>query len=100
MSNSAMHLAETSAVEIVEGLDDFFLAVHYERAVSHDGLVDRFAAQQHQYRIGIGFDFYAAALPVELYQLAFTHDLATVDQHRAVQHDQRQRVACLGIEAG
>lgn len=53
-SRSIVHPAKTPRVEIVEGLVDFLLAVHHERAMANDGFVDRLATEQQHNGIVIG----------------------------------------------
>ena len=92
--------AGMAAAEVLQRLLDFLVAVHDERAVADHGLVDRFSRQPQQRGVVVGFQVHAVRRAVHVHQLAGAGNLLSVDQHRAVQHHQRQRVAGLGRKLG
>ena len=73
---------------------DLRFAVHHERPVADDRLVDRLAAQDQQRRVGVGLDR-RSRVPARSSSTSCASRATSraVDQHRAVQHDQRERVA-------
>src|SRR6187402_173170 len=93
------HLAEAATVEVVDSLADFSLTGHDEWAIADHRFVDWLAGQPQQGRIAVCLDIYTTASAVEMHQLPFAHHFTAVNQHCAVQHDQRQRVAFLCFEA-
>ena len=93
-----MHLAETSGLEVGEGLVDFLLGVHHERAVTDDRFVDRLAAEQQHHGVFAGFEGQLMAVTLEQRQLPFAHRLQAVDLHRTFQYHQRGVAAFVQIQ--
>lgn len=90
----SVDIAEAAAVEILNGLVDFFGGVHHKGAVTDYRLVDRLAREQQD------FDFVAAGLQAHFAfavfkdrQLAGSGAVFAVHQHFAAQDHQRQVVA-------
>ena len=62
------HLAEPPGLEVVERLGDLRLAVHHERAIADDRLIDWFAAEQQQAHVFQGLHLYVLTIALEQHQ--------------------------------
>ena len=58
-----LHLPKPPGMEIVERLGDFRLAVHHERAITDDRLIDRLATEQQHAGTFQRFNRYILATP-------------------------------------
>src|ERR1700676_4837914 len=83
------YVAESTGIEVLDGFLYLFFRVHDERAETHDGLVERLAAQHQERRVIVSRERNMAGLAVHHDQLTLARNSIAVDLHGTPQKHQR-----------
>lgn len=90
--------AEPAAVEVGEGLVDLFDGVHDERPAGNDRFVDGNSGQHQNPRVVVRLQADVPPVALKTHDLALANDLAAVDQHGTLEHDDQRGVAVGRVE--
>ena len=85
-------MTKLAAIEVGDCFLDLLLRVHDERAVLHDRLINRFAAQDEELRLGPGLDRNALADVLEHDEVVDARLRRAVDRDLTLHHEQRRVV--------